>query len=72
MTEEPYKTPYYVALLLLLHQPLDDIMKEEEESQAAETMPIGKLVLDDFWKGFQAFLDKQSWRELRLCVRATV
>jgi hypothetical protein len=27
------------------------------------------LVLDDFWKGFQAYLDKLAWRETRLCVR---
>lgn len=25
-------------------------------------------MLEDFWKGFQAFLDKLAWRETRLCV----
>ena len=68
MTEEPYKTPYYAALLLLLHQPVEGI--PEDVSQSPEAIPIGKLILDDFWKGFQAFLDKQAWRELRLCVCA--
>ena len=29
---------------------------------------LGKQVLEDFWKGFQAFLDKLAWREIRFCV----
>jgi nuclear cap-binding protein subunit 1 len=25
--------------------------------------------LEDFWKGFQGYLDQLAWREIRLCVR---
>lgn len=31
---------------------------------------LGKQILEDFWKGFQAYLDKLMWREMRLCVSA--
>jgi len=68
VTEEPFKTPYYAALLVLLHQPIPETVAEDDQP-AAETEPIGKPVLEDFWKGFQGFLDNQSWRELRLSVR---
>ncbi|KAI0352745.1 cap binding protein 80-PB [Trametes cingulata] len=61
VTEQPYKIPYYAALLRLLHdRPAVDA--------APGSPPFGKQVLEDFWKGFQAFLDKQAWRETRLCV----
>ncbi|KAF8511162.1 MIF4G like-domain-containing protein [Gautieria morchelliformis] len=66
VTEEPYKAPYYTALLLLLHQPLDNPV--EDESHPSESTSMGRLILEDFWKGFQTFLDKQAWRELRLCI----
>ena len=52
--------PYYAALLRLLH--------DRPATEGASTS-LGKQVLEDFWKGFQAFLDKQAWRETRLCVR---
>lgn len=60
MTEEPYKIPYYTALLRLLHT------NTPEDGPA--TTSIGRQVLEDFWKGFQAYLDKLAWRETRLCV----
>ncbi|KAI0366193.1 cap binding protein 80-PB [Pilatotrama ljubarskyi] len=61
VTEQPYKIPYYAALLRLLH--------DRPTPDAAPGSPsIGRQVLEDFWKGFQAFLDKQAWRETRLCV----
>lgn len=66
VTEQPYKIPHYAALLRLLHDPE---VKEEEDS-VPETTPLGKQILEDFWKGFQAFLDKLAWREARLCVSA--
>jgi nuclear cap-binding protein subunit 1 len=69
VTEEPYKAPYYTALLLLLHHPLDGSL--EDESHPSDSTSMGRLILEDFWKGFQTFLDKQAWRELRLCVRVT-
>jgi nuclear cap-binding protein subunit 1 len=61
VTEQPYKIPYYAALLRLLHDPAP---KAEE----TEGPSFGKQILEDFWKGFQAFLDKLAWREARLCV----
>lgn len=67
MTEQPYKIPFYAALLLLLHQPQEDL-EGGDVSSSSDMTPIGKLILEDFWKGFQAFLDQQAWRELRLCV----
>ncbi|KAI0334935.1 cap binding protein 80-PB [Cubamyces sp. BRFM 1775] len=61
VTEQPFKIPYYAALLRLLHdRPVADA--------APGSSSFGKQVLEDFWKGFQAFLDKQAWRETRLCV----
>ncbi|KIJ26031.1 hypothetical protein M422DRAFT_272943 [Sphaerobolus stellatus SS14] len=68
VTEEPFKTPYYAALLVLLHQPIPETPVEDEQEPAVELTPIGRPVLEDFWKGFQAFLDNQAWRELRLCI----
>ncbi|KAI5122169.1 hypothetical protein M0805_007067 [Coniferiporia weirii] len=58
VTEEPYKIPYYAALLRTL----------DESPETNADILLGKQVLDDFWKGFQAFLDKLAWREVRLCV----
>ncbi|KAF8164887.1 MIF4G like-domain-containing protein [Crassisporium funariophilum] len=60
VTEQPYKIPFYAALLRLLHNPSD--LGGGDES------PLGRLVLEDFWKGFQSYLDKVAWRETRLCI----
>ena len=59
VTEEPFKIPYYAALLRLLY---DRPVSEED------TTPLGRLVLDEFWKAFREFLEKDAWRETRLCV----
>ena len=59
MTEQPFKIPYYAALLRLLY----DRPASEEASE-----PLGRLVLDDFWKAFREFMEKHAWREMRLCV----
>ena len=61
VTEQPYKIPYYASLLRLLHD-------TEIKAEATEGSSLGKQILEDFWKGFQAFLDKLAWREARLCV----
>lgn len=65
VTQQPYKTPYYAALLRLLHDPgsLEGDLREPQSSPS-----LGKQVLEDFWKGFQGYLDKLSWRDIRLCV----
>ena len=60
VTEQPYKIPFYAALLRLLHNPSELAIGDEP--------PLGRLVLEDFWKGFQSYLDKVAWRETRLCV----
>ena len=74
VTEQPYKIPFYAALLYHLSIPASDINHAdggEENGPPGLTKPsLGRLVLDDFWKGFQAYLDKLAWRETRLCVRA--
>ncbi|TFK74356.1 hypothetical protein BDN72DRAFT_886358 [Pluteus cervinus] len=57
VTEQPYKIPFYAALLRRLH-----------DSPEGDP-PIGRQILEDFWKGFQAFLDRQAWRETRLCIQ---
>ncbi|EPQ59678.1 hypothetical protein GLOTRDRAFT_71322 [Gloeophyllum trabeum ATCC 11539] len=64
VTEEPYKIPYYAHLLRLLHDPPEG----EAEASSSGGTSLGKQILEDFWKGFQAFLDKLSWRETRLCI----
>ncbi|KAF9480787.1 cap binding protein 80-PB [Pholiota conissans] len=60
VTEQPYKIPFYAALLRLLHNPTELSLPDE--------MPLGRLVLEDFWKGFQSYLDKLAWRDTRLCI----
>ncbi|KAF5372027.1 hypothetical protein D9615_008085 [Tricholomella constricta] len=61
VTEQPYKIPYYAALIRLLHD-------RPGEAISSEGPPLGRLVLEDFWKGFQAYLDQLAWREARLCI----
>ncbi|KAG1739921.1 MIF4G like-domain-containing protein [Suillus paluster] len=61
--EQPYKIPYYAALLRLLHDPT-----EGENAESSTSSSLGKQVLEDFWKGFQGYLDKLAWREVRLCI----
>lgn len=63
MTQQPYKIPYYAALLRLLHDTV-----EGENAESSTSPSLGKQVLEDFWKGFQGYLDKLAWREIRLCV----
>ncbi|KAG7096527.1 hypothetical protein E1B28_003956 [Marasmius oreades] len=61
VTEQPFKIPYYAALLRLLHDnPADEGMEDG--------VSLGKQILDEFWKGFQAYVDKLAWRETRFCV----
>ncbi|TFL05453.1 MIF4G like-domain-containing protein [Pterulicium gracile] len=67
VTEQPYKIPYYAALLHLLHQEVKP--KDEGEEEHASFSSLGAAVLDDFWRGFQGFLDKLAWREIRCCIQ---
>ncbi|CCM03975.1 uncharacterized protein FIBRA_06131 [Fibroporia radiculosa] len=65
VTEQPFKVPFYAALLRLLHDPPPDA---SEEAATGGSTTLGKQVLEDYWKAFQAFLDKLAWREIRLCI----
>ena len=60
VTEQPYKIPFYTALLRSLYNAPDQAESDEPV--------LGRLILEDFWKGFQGLLDKVAWRETRLCV----
>ncbi|KAF7776434.1 hypothetical protein Agabi119p4_4827 [Agaricus bisporus var. burnettii] len=61
VTEQPYKIPFYATLLRNLYNTPDSIHEN--------TPVLGRLILEDFWKGFQAYLDKVAWRETRLCIQ---
>ncbi|KZT12669.1 uncharacterized protein LAESUDRAFT_733291 [Laetiporus sulphureus 93-53] len=65
VTEQPFKIPYYAALLRLLHDPSPS---DGEEISSEPGLVLGKQILEDYWKGFQAFLDQLAWREIRLCI----
>ncbi|THU99091.1 hypothetical protein K435DRAFT_659599, partial [Dendrothele bispora CBS 962.96] len=60
VTEQPYKIPYYTALLRRLHDTPEDGNPEE--------LSLGRQILEEFWKGFQAYMDKLAWRETRFCI----
>ncbi|KIK54380.1 hypothetical protein GYMLUDRAFT_232056 [Collybiopsis luxurians FD-317 M1] len=64
VTEQPYKIPFYAALLRLLH----NTPPKEDTSDATEQVSLGRQILEEFWKGFQAYVDKLMWRETRLCI----
>ncbi|KAF9457993.1 MIF4G like-domain-containing protein [Collybia nuda] len=61
VTEQPYKIPYYAALIRLLHD-------RSEDATDIKGLTLGRQILEDFWKGFQTYLDKLAWRETRLCI----
>ncbi|KAJ4471983.1 MIF4G like-domain-containing protein [Lentinula aciculospora] len=65
VTEQPYKIPFYAALLRLLH----NNPSEDGASIGVDGSSLGKQILEEFWKGFQAYVDKLMWRETRLCIR---
>ncbi len=60
VTEQPFKIPYYAALLRLLH--------DRPASEGASSS-LGRQVLEDLYKEYLAFTYKHAWREIRLCVR---
>ena len=68
VTEQPHKTPYYAALLKILHEP----PPPEIASGFPEGVSLGRSLLEDFWKGFQGYLDQLAWREIRLCVSSVL
>ncbi|KAI0052632.1 cap binding protein 80-PB [Auriscalpium vulgare] len=70
ITEQPYKIPHYAALLRVLSVPHPEPSPPEGESaQGSSSSPsVGRQILDDFWRGFQAYLDQLAWRQARLCI----
>jgi nuclear cap-binding protein subunit 1 len=58
VTEQPFKIPYYAALLHHLYS-------EGTEGHS----PIGPSVLEDIWRGFQSCLDRLAWREIRYFIQ---
>ncbi|KAI0773723.1 cap binding protein 80-PB [Fomes fomentarius] len=60
VTEQPFKIPYYAALLRLLH--------DRPASEGASSS-LGRQVLEDLYKEYLAFTYKHAWREIRLCVQ---
>ncbi|KXN84222.1 Nuclear cap-binding protein subunit 1 [Leucoagaricus sp. SymC.cos] len=61
VTEQPYKIPFYIALLRSLYNTPEPVQ--------SDSPVLGRLILEDFWKGFQGYLDKVAWRETRLCIQ---
>ncbi|KAH9950166.1 MIF4G like-domain-containing protein [Amylocystis lapponica] len=75
VTEQSFKIPYYAALLRLLYDepdaaadppPEDGTDKQMQDAWKASS--LGRQILEDYWRGFQTFLDKLAWREIRLCI----
>ncbi|KZV61795.1 hypothetical protein PENSPDRAFT_592329 [Peniophora sp. CONT] len=63
LTEQPYKVPYFALFLRRLFD-----CPAKSEGSTAPDASIGRQVLEDFWKGFQGYLDKLAWREVRFCI----
>ncbi|KZV85661.1 hypothetical protein EXIGLDRAFT_725587 [Exidia glandulosa HHB12029] len=70
VSQLPFKAPYYAALLARLYAPRPKPETAEQNGDAPPEDPprLGRLVLEDYWKGFQTWLDKLSWPELRLSI----
>ncbi|KIY69445.1 cap binding protein 80-PB [Cylindrobasidium torrendii FP15055 ss-10] len=82
VTEQPFKVPHYAALLRRLHDipagvqateddektSADEKMGEKEDAQKDEPS-LGRRILEEYWRGFQTYVDQLAWRETRLCIR---
>ncbi|KAI0318093.1 MIF4G like-domain-containing protein [Amylostereum chailletii] len=63
LTEQPYKIPYYAMFLRsLCNHPA------KPEGETSQSISLGRQILEDLWKGFQAYVDKLAWRETRFCI----
>ena len=63
VTEQPYKIPYYAAVVAYLYA---DAPGESEGGSGMQAAV--RAVMEDFVKGFQVYLDELKWLQLRLCV----
>lgn len=78
MTQEPFKTPYYVALLLQLSIKPDSYsdVKEEEDAQTGEKrkaeddgdLDCGKDVLENLSIAYRTWVEGREWLNVRQCV----
>jgi nuclear cap-binding protein subunit 1 len=79
VTQEPFKTPYYVALLLQLSIKPDSHfeVKEEEDAQTGEKrkaeddgeLDCGKDVLENLSIAYRTWVEGREWLNVRQCVR---
>lgn len=42
---------------------------KEEEAEPVEKVNVGREIVKDLMKAFQAFLDERKWKSVRYCVR---
>jgi nuclear cap-binding protein subunit 1 len=78
VTQEPFKTPYYVALLLQLSIKPDSQfeVKEEEDTQTGEKrkaeddseLDCGKDVLENLSIAYRTWVEGREWLNVRQCV----
>ena len=78
MTQEPFKTPYYVALLLQLSIKPDSQfeVKEEEDAQTGEKrkaeddgeLDCGRDVLENLSIAYRTWVEGREWLNVRQCV----
>jgi hypothetical protein len=78
VTQEPFKTPYYVALLLQLSIKPDSHfeVKEEEDAQTGEKrkaeddseLDCGRDVLENLSIAYRTWVEGREWLNVRQCV----
>jgi nuclear cap-binding protein subunit 1 len=78
VTQEPFKTPYYVALLLQLSIKPDSHfeVKEEEDTQTGEKrkaeddseLDCGRDVLENLSIAYRTWVEGREWLNVRQCV----
>jgi len=78
VTQEPFKTPYYVALLLQLSIKPDSQfeVKEEEDAQTGEKrkaeddgeLDCGRDVLENLSIAYRTWVEGREWLNVRQCV----
>ncbi|KAL7412966.1 MIF4G like-domain-containing protein [Mrakia frigida] len=74
-TEQPYKMPYYAALISLLTNPPNapppssaSGEADPKEEEAGEKETVGRIVMTDLVRAFKKSVDERKWREIRLLI----
>ncbi|KAG9043672.1 hypothetical protein FS837_009258 [Tulasnella sp. UAMH 9824] len=65
-TEQPYKIPLYAALVAFLSASPGEESDDDADTGAQVAV---RVVLEDFVKGFQAYVDELKWLQMRLCIQ---